>query len=121
MRILLVEDDLMIGRSLVQALKKHGMAVDWARTGHDGDEAIRAGGHSIVLLDLGLPGMSGLEVLKAARRSGNRIPVVVITARDGLDEAALARQPDAGRLLRLDSPGIAGPPCVPYRGKLAAT
>lgn len=86
MRILLVEDDPMIGRSLVQALKKHGMSVDWARTGHDGDEAVRAGGHSIVLLDLGLPGKSGLEVLKEARRAGNRIPVVVITARDGLDD-----------------------------------
>ena len=45
----------------------------------------------------------------------------VTTARDGLDETALARLPDAGRLLRLDTPGINGPPCVPYRGELAAT
>ena len=45
----------------------------------------------------------------------------VTTARDGLDETALARQPDAGRLLRLDPPGVTGPPCVPYRGELAAT
>lgn len=45
----------------------------------------------------------------------------VTTAREGLDETALARQPDAGRLLRLDAPGVAGPPCVAYRGELAKT
>jgi DNA-binding response OmpR family regulator len=86
MRILLIEDDPMIGKSLAHALKQQGMSVDWARTGNEGQEALATGGHSIVLLDLGLPGTSGLELLSAARQAGNRIPVLVITARDGLND-----------------------------------
>ena len=86
MRVLLIEDDPMIGRSLVQALERQGMSVDWVRTGRDGHEALAAGGHSIVLLDLCLPGTPGLTILEATRRAGNRVPVLVITARDGLDD-----------------------------------
>jgi DNA-binding response OmpR family regulator len=86
MRILLIEDDLMIGGSLAQALKRQGMSVDWVRTGLDGHEALATGGHSIVVLDLCLPGTPGLTILEAARRAGNRVPVLVITARGGLDD-----------------------------------
>ena len=86
MRILLVEDDPMIGRALSQALAREGMAIDWVRNGADGAEALATGGHALVLLDLGLPGASGLDLLKTARRSGNRVPVLVITARDALDD-----------------------------------
>ena len=86
MRVLLIEDDLLIGRSLAQALKQHGMSVDWVRTGCDGHAALATGGYSIVLLDLGLPGTPGLKVLKAARQAGNRVPVLVITAKDGIDD-----------------------------------
>ncbi|MFI5013886.1 MAG: response regulator [Hyphomicrobiales bacterium] len=86
MRILLIEDDPMIGSSLARALRDEGLSVDWARTGADGHEALAVGGHSIVLLDLGLPPPSGLDILKSARRGGNDIPVVIITARDGLDD-----------------------------------
>jgi DNA-binding response OmpR family regulator len=86
MRILLIEDDYMVGRNLVRALRDEGMSVDWAQTGADGSEALKTGGYSVILLDLGLPGIPGLDVLKTARRAGNGVPVLVITARDGLDD-----------------------------------
>jgi two-component system OmpR family response regulator len=86
MRVLLIEDDAMVGRGLVEALRQQGIAVDWAQTGHDGHEALVTGDYSGVLLDLGLPGLLGLDLLKAARRAGNRVPLIVITARDTLDE-----------------------------------
>ena len=76
----------MIGRGLADALAREGMAVDWVRNAGDGLEAISTGGHGLVLLDLGLPGMDGLELLRLARRNGNAVPVLVITARDGLDD-----------------------------------
>ena len=76
----------MIGSGLADALGREGMAVDWVRTGTDGAEALATGGHALVLLDIGLPGMSGLELLRSARRKGNAVPVLVITARDGLDD-----------------------------------
>lgn len=86
MRILLIEDDRMIGRGLVEVLSREGMAVDWVQDGQDGAEALAAGDHSLVLLDLGLPGIGGMDLLKSARQTGNRIPILVITARDGLDD-----------------------------------
>jgi two-component system, OmpR family, response regulator len=86
MRILLIEDDPMIGKGLSQALQDAGMSVDWVRNGHLGAEAIAGGGHSLVLLDLGLPGCPGTEVLKRARSSGDKRPILVITARDELDD-----------------------------------
>ena len=86
MRVLLIEDDRMIGKSLVTALSREGMVVDWVRNGPDGAEALANGGHVLVLLDLGLPGQSGLDLLKIARRAGNATPVLVVTARDGLDD-----------------------------------
>ena len=86
MRVLLIEDDRMIGKGLVTALNREGMVVDWVRDGNDGAEGLAIGGHALVLLDIGLPGPSGLELLKCARQAGNRTPVLVITARDGLDD-----------------------------------
>ena len=86
MRILLIEDDRMIGSGLSEALSREGMVIDWVRNGTDGAEALATGGHALVLLDLGLPGQSGLEVLKAARRAGNLVPILVVTARDGVDD-----------------------------------
>jgi two-component system OmpR family response regulator len=86
MRVLLVEDDLMIGRGLSKALGAEGMSVDWVRDGADAMVALADGAHSIVLLDLGLPDAEGLQLLKSARRAGLNAPVLVITARDGLDD-----------------------------------
>lgn len=75
MRILLIEDDPMIGKSLVRALRDQGMSVDWTTSDIEGEEALAVGGHALVLLDLGLPGKSGLDVLRTARAAGNKIPV----------------------------------------------
>jgi DNA-binding response OmpR family regulator len=86
MRILLIEDDPMIGKGLSTALSREGMTVDWVRGGADGEEALATGVHALVLLDLGLPQIGGLDLLRAARRSGSRVPILVITARDGLDD-----------------------------------
>ncbi|MDR3488683.1 MAG: response regulator [Bradyrhizobium sp.] len=86
MRVLLIEDDVMIGQGLSKALGAEGMSVDWVRDGADAAAALADGGYSIVLLDLGLPDAEGFELLRAARRNGLKTPVLVITARDGLDD-----------------------------------
>ena len=86
MRALLVEDDEMIGIGLRQALETAGWSVDWVRDGHLAHSAFGDGDYTCVLLDLGLPRLDGLEVLRRARERGDHTPVVVLTARDGLDE-----------------------------------
>jgi DNA-binding response OmpR family regulator len=86
MRILLVEDDNMIGQSLRQALTDHGLTVDWVKDGVLAQDALTQGGYAAVLLDLGLPRRSGLEVLRRARQEGDRTPMLVLTARDGVDD-----------------------------------
>ncbi|HLH98570.1 MAG TPA: response regulator transcription factor [Xanthobacteraceae bacterium] len=90
MRVLVIEDDVMVGRGVVEALEQHGMSVDWAQSGPDGYEALINGGYGSVLLDLGLPGLPGMDLLKQARGAGNRVPLLVITARDTLDERVRA-------------------------------
>ena len=86
MRILLIEDDPMIGRGLRDALRRESMSVDWVTDGHDGLEALKSTEYMLCLLDLGLPGLSGTEILRLARQSGNKTPAVMITARDALDD-----------------------------------
>jgi two-component system, OmpR family, response regulator len=86
MRILLIEDDPMIGRGLHDALRRESMSVDWVTDGHDGLEALKSTEYMLCLLDLGLPGLSGTEILRLARQSGNKTPAVMITARDALDD-----------------------------------
>jgi DNA-binding response OmpR family regulator len=86
MRVLLIEDDPMIGKALVRGLSDHGMAVDWVQDGMEGRAALVRGEHALALLDIGLPGMSGTEVLQAARSAGGDIPILIITARDALDD-----------------------------------
>ncbi|EIT67940.1 MULTISPECIES: response regulator transcription factor [Hydrocarboniphaga] len=85
MRILLIEDDYMIGEGLRQALTRDGMTVDWMTDGLQAQEALRQG-YDLVVLDLGLPGRDGLEILRQARRDGSTLPVLVLTARDGIDD-----------------------------------
>jgi DNA-binding response OmpR family regulator len=84
--ILLIEDDPMIGQSLVRALKDAGMSVEWFRDGMNGQAAIESGGYALVLLDLGLPKKSGWDVLKSLRKSGKRPPLFIITARDEVED-----------------------------------
>jgi DNA-binding response OmpR family regulator len=86
MRILLIEDDRMVRQGLCDALGQEGISVDWVRTSEDGAEALAVGGHGVALLDLGVPGIGGIELLRTARRLGNRVPVLIITARDGVDD-----------------------------------
>lgn len=86
MRALLVEDDEMIGRSLSLALEGAGWSVDWVREGTLALSALADGGYTCALLDLGLPGHDGVEVLRRARARGDVTPVLVLTARDGLDD-----------------------------------
>ncbi|WP_291994841.1 response regulator [Candidatus Accumulibacter sp. ACC003] len=86
MRILLVEDDAMIGEATAVALKDAAYAVDWVRDGATANSILQDGAHQAVLLDLGLPGRDGLEVLRRLRQAGNTVPVLVITARDGVDD-----------------------------------
>lgn len=85
MRILLIEDDQMLARSIVRALHDADMSVDWVRDGVLGDDAIQSDEHALVLLDLGLPELDGSQVLRAARKRGIVTPIVVITARDDVD------------------------------------
>ncbi|WP_454767111.1 response regulator transcription factor [Cupriavidus campinensis] len=91
MRVLLVEDDAMIGESVKVALRQEGFTVDWVRDGDAGLDAAsdqhgpRAdGGYDLVLLDLGLPRRSGLDVLRALRARNVRTPVLILTARDAV-------------------------------------
>ena len=95
MRILLIEDDKMIGEGLLQALGDANFVVDWARNGTDGEEALRNHKYSAVLLDLKLPEKSGLQVLYETRSGGNKTPILIISANEtvdmrllGLDEGA---------------------------------
>ena len=86
MRILLVEDDPMIGKTLQQALQQDGYAVDWVTDGESGRTAITTSqdAYVLVLLDLGLPRKGGLALLRELRREGNRVRVLVVTARDAV-------------------------------------
>jgi DNA-binding response OmpR family regulator len=86
MRMLLVEDDRMIGESLVRGLRDEGYAVDWVRDGAAAVSALkdRQAEFSLAVLDWNLPRQDGLSVLKMLRASGSVLPVLMITARDGL-------------------------------------
>lgn len=84
MRLLLVEDDVMIGEGVRQGLREDGFTLDWVREGNAAERALRNNVYDGVLLDLGLPKKDGLEVLRSLRRRGERIPVLVITARDSV-------------------------------------
>ncbi|WP_175920771.1 response regulator transcription factor [Burkholderia latens] len=85
MRLLLVEDDLSIGQSLLRALSDAGYGVEWVRDGATGRASIDAFEYTAVLLDLGLPGMSGLDVLRSVRASHKEVPILILTARDDVD------------------------------------
>lgn len=82
MRLLLVEDDAELAKRLIRGLRQGGFAVDWADNGVDGEYLGDEKLHDAVVLDLGLPQRSGLEVLQHWREHGNRVPVLVLTARD---------------------------------------
>lgn len=86
MRLLLVEDDPGLSRSLKADLERAGFAVDLAMDGENGEFLGMTESYDIVILDLGLPKMPGLEVLRRWRQAGNHVPVIVLTARDAWHE-----------------------------------
>ena len=94
MRILLVEDDELIGSGVEISLRQAGYAVDWARDGREAELALATNQYALVVLDLGLPGRSGGELLKALRDARNDVPVLVLTARGTI--ADRVRGLDAG-------------------------
>jgi len=86
MRILVVEDDELIGDGLKVGLTQLGFAVDWLRSGKDGMAALDCAPYDGVVLDLGLPGIDGMDILAAWRSRGHTVPVLVLTARDAISE-----------------------------------
>lgn len=84
MRILLVEDDPMIGESIRDGLRPDGFAVDWLREGASVASTLRNQDYALLLLDLGLPGSSGLDIMQELRGQGAAIPILIITARDAV-------------------------------------
>src|SRR4030095_3941559 len=86
MRILLVEDDPMIGKTLHAALQQERYTVDWVKDGQAAKLALDTadGAYGLVLLDLGLPRKSGVDLLKEIRRAGNKVRVLIVTARDAV-------------------------------------
>ena len=108
MRILLAEDDDLLGAGLKAGLAQHGFAVDWVRDGMAAQRELLTGQHEALVLDLGLPRVDGMDVLRTARAAGVATPVLVLTARDavtaridGLDAGAddyLVKPVDLGEL-----------------------
>jgi two-component system OmpR family response regulator/two-component system response regulator QseB len=86
MRILLAEDDILLGDGLRAGLRQLGFQVDWVRDGAAAERELRAQPYAAAVLDLGLPLMDGLEVLASIRRAGVALPVLVLTARDAVPD-----------------------------------
>ena len=86
MRVLLVEDDKLLGNGLKAGLGQAGYTVDWVQDGVSADAALSTEGFDLVVLDLGLPRLPGIDVLKRLRARGNNVPVLILTARDTVSE-----------------------------------
>lgn len=86
MRLLLVEDDEMIGKSIREGLRRESYGVDWVRDGWAAEQSLTSTDYDLLILDLGLPRVHGLQVLKNARLKGKKVPVLIITARDGVED-----------------------------------
>jgi two-component system response regulator QseB len=84
MRVLLVEDDTMVGESVRKGLRQEGFAVDWVEDGRAAELALDTGVYDLMLLDLGLPKKGGMEVLTGLRQKKSALPVMLITARDAV-------------------------------------
>ena len=86
MRVLIVEDDPLLGDALAAGLKQRGFESDWVQDGRDAQAAIRVEPFAAIVLDLGLPGVGGLDLLRSERARGNKVPVLILTARDGVQD-----------------------------------
>jgi two-component system OmpR family response regulator len=133
MRILVAEDDAILADGVAISLRQSGYAVDWVKNGLEADSALEADDFDLLILDLGLPRKSGLDVLKRLRQRDSRVPVLILTARDGVDDRV--RGLDAGaddylakpfdlaeleaRVRALMRRGLAGAPTVVRHGPLS--
>jgi len=86
MRLLLVEDDHMLGEAVVTGLRQHGFTVDWVQDGVAAKHALAVDDFELVVLDLGLPKCDGMEVLSSLRKRGDQVPVLILTARDTVED-----------------------------------
>ena len=86
MRILVAEDDAILADGLRCSLRQSGYAVDCVKTGPEADSAVASSEFDLLILDLGLPKMGGLEVLRRLRARQSRLPVLILTAMDGVDD-----------------------------------
>lgn len=89
MRILLTEDDRLLGQGIRAGLMQEGYAVDWLTDGIQAEAALSASSYDLLVLDIGLPGQSGLDLLTRLRQRGNAIPTVILTARDTVQDRIL--------------------------------
>ncbi|ABM03058.1 two component transcriptional regulator, winged helix family protein [Psychromonas ingrahamii 37] len=86
MRILLVEDDVMLGESMVVSLIRHGYTVDWLQLGAAVEMTLRTENFTAIILDLTLPDADGLDILSQVRKAGHKLPILILTARDDIDD-----------------------------------
>ena len=86
MHVLLVEDDLVLADGIARILRGHGMAVDVVNNGDDADRALQAREMTVAVLDIGLPGIDGFEVVRRLRARGSTLPVLLLTARDDVQD-----------------------------------
>jgi two-component system OmpR family response regulator len=133
MRILVAEDDAILADGVARSLRQAGYAVDWVKNGVEADSALDADEHDLLILDIGLPRKSGLEVLKRLRARDSRLPVLILTALDGVNDRV--RGLDAGaddylakpfelaeleaRVRALTRRGMAGAPTLLKHGALS--
>jgi len=133
MRILVAEDDVILADGVIRALRQSGFAVDWVQNGQEAAAALETDQFDLLILDLGLPKKSGLEVLKHLRGRDSRLPVLILTALDGVNDRV--RGLDAGaddylakpfqlaeleaRVRALTRRGMAGSPTLVKHGALS--
>ena len=86
MRVLLIEDDRMIGAAVEQALRDAAYAVDWVTDGEAAVQAVKSEAYELAVLDLGLPKTDGRDVLRHLRGIGRKLPVIIVTARDSVED-----------------------------------
>jgi len=86
MRILIVEDDKVLADGLTTSMRQAGHAADWTNNGEEADSILSHQAYDLVILDLGLPGLDGLQILKRLRKRGDKTPVLILTARDAVEE-----------------------------------